>query len=380
MLFLLALGIALPARAQPVAPAIPGPAEVVAVLPFEPVGASLVEVSAATDRLQEELLETGKVVVVDRSRIEAVLKEQRLQHARCIETECAAQIGKLLNARKLVIGKITRLDDTHWQISARVVDVETARIVRAPSVLHEGTIFDFLRWGMRGLADRIAEPPDSMEVSNQPAGGGGPQPQAIAGASELQPREASPPPAQPKGDSAVSVSKPADPARAPRSGWAVFGGIVSRSGTLRRDQGGKISYGATGIEVGGAYHWAISPHWTVGVIVAGGGGDTGGEMSRYYKETDCGLRGGQVRYWSSSGAYLGVELGIYDTKFISPHDQLTMEGNGAGAVAGFRWPSGGFMDVTWTQVTLRSDRSASPSYFSGTATEERIKLSFGYQW
>lgn len=51
-----------------------GGRETVAILTFESVGASPAEVSSVTDRLQDLLLSTNKFQVVDRARIDTVLK------------------------------------------------------------------------------------------------------------------------------------------------------------------------------------------------------------------------------------------------------------------------------------------------------------------
>ncbi len=129
--------------------------ELIAVLDFDIVGGSKAEASAVTDRLREEMLKTGQVTLVDRSQIEAVLNEQALQQA-CTSSECAVQVGRILGVRRMVAGKVTKISDTLWQISAQVVDVETTETLRAETVTHEGRFLDLLLSGVSELAGKLA--------------------------------------------------------------------------------------------------------------------------------------------------------------------------------------------------------------------------------
>ena len=133
--------------------------ELVAVLDFEAVGASKVEADAMTDRLREELLKSGRFTLVDRTQMKAVLDEQALQQTGCTSQECAVQVGKVLGVRKLVSGKITKLSDTQWLLSAQMVDVETSQTLRAESIRHQGDYFSMLDVGIVQLAAKLATPP-----------------------------------------------------------------------------------------------------------------------------------------------------------------------------------------------------------------------------
>ena len=152
----LALGAPAP-RAQPAGGGKPSAPtkELIAVLDFEIVGGSKAEASAVTDRLREEMLKTGQVTLVDRSQIEAVLNEQALQQA-CTSSECAVQVGRILGVRRMVAGKVTKISDKLWQISAQVVDVETTETLRAETVTFEGRYLDLLLTGVSELAAKLA--------------------------------------------------------------------------------------------------------------------------------------------------------------------------------------------------------------------------------
>lgn len=159
--FLLAIGLTTPVSAQPANPA-PAPSgksssgkELIAVLDLDAVGSSKTEASAMSDRLREELLKTGKYTLVDRQQMEAVLGEQAFQQAGCTSAECAVKVGKVLGARKLVTGRVTKIDDQHWLLSANIIDVETAETLRSESLPHEGPYFSMLVTGIHTLALRL---------------------------------------------------------------------------------------------------------------------------------------------------------------------------------------------------------------------------------
>jgi formylglycine-generating enzyme required for sulfatase activity len=139
------------------------PKELVAVLPFAAVGASPAEASAGTDRMQEELLATGRFTIVDRSQIDAVLNEQALQQTGCTGTDCTIKVGRILGVKQLVSGKVTKLDNTHWLISSSMIDAESAETLRAVSIDYEGAYFRLLSDGMPILAAKVAGlPPPSV--------------------------------------------------------------------------------------------------------------------------------------------------------------------------------------------------------------------------
>ena len=52
---------------------------------------------------------------------------------------------KVLGVAKIVTGKIAKLDRSTWQVSALLIDVESAETIRAESVLHQGRLIGLLR-------------------------------------------------------------------------------------------------------------------------------------------------------------------------------------------------------------------------------------------
>lgn len=116
----------------------------VAVLSFDYGGKD-----AGLDPLREGLAQMlisdvpafASVNVVERVRLKAVLEEQKLGRSGKIDPATAARVGKLLGARVLVLGNYFDLGAS-MRLDARVVEVETGKIVRAVGV--NGASNDFL--------------------------------------------------------------------------------------------------------------------------------------------------------------------------------------------------------------------------------------------
>lgn len=142
--------------------------DLIAVMDFENVGASKTQASALTDRVREELLRSGSFTLVDRAQMDNVLKEQATQQTGCTSQECAVQVGKILGVRKLVTGRITKVDENLWLLSAQIIDVETAETMKAESVQHEGTFAQMLAGGAVNLAGKLAAGRPAQQVA-QPA-------------------------------------------------------------------------------------------------------------------------------------------------------------------------------------------------------------------
>jgi TolB-like protein len=100
----------------------------VAVLDLAATGVSRDLAIMATDFLRGELHNTGKFIIVERGQVDKVLGEQGFQQTGCTESDCAVEIGKLLNARWILIGTVGKIG-TKVAISARIVDVENGSVL-----------------------------------------------------------------------------------------------------------------------------------------------------------------------------------------------------------------------------------------------------------
>ena len=82
-----------------------------------------------TDRLRTELFNTGRFLIMERERVEDILREQGLQQAGCVASECAIEVGHLIGVEQMVLGSVNRLGSI-YTISLRLVNVQSAAVER----------------------------------------------------------------------------------------------------------------------------------------------------------------------------------------------------------------------------------------------------------
>ncbi|HPG39767.1 MAG TPA: CsgG/HfaB family protein [bacterium] len=99
----------------------------IAVLNFEAKNLSQESADAVADILSTELFNTNRFDVIERQAILRILSEQELQMTGVTDMSQAAEIGKILNAEKIMIGSVSRLGQTYI-INTRLVDVETGAL------------------------------------------------------------------------------------------------------------------------------------------------------------------------------------------------------------------------------------------------------------
>jgi len=154
----LALGLSSPAAADRL--------PTVAVLYFDYDGKSeelTVLRKGLTQMLVSDLSDVDGVDLVERGRLQDLLEEQDLARSKRFDKSTALRVGKLLGARFLVLGRYFDLLGT-LRVDARVVEVETGRVVRG--VGGSGKMDDFLAveqklaGDLRGvLASALPPPP-----------------------------------------------------------------------------------------------------------------------------------------------------------------------------------------------------------------------------
>ena len=128
-----------------------GQAITIAVMDFDGFGISQMEAIALTNRLRNELFRLGAFEVVDRGMMENILTEQDFQLTGCTSNECLVEVGRLLGAKQMMGGSISKVGNT-FSVSARLVDVETGRLLAVSDYDLKAEIDDMLTTGMRVVA------------------------------------------------------------------------------------------------------------------------------------------------------------------------------------------------------------------------------------
>jgi len=120
----------------------------IAVLSFEAKNVNQETADAVADILHTELFNTNRFEVIERQAINKILEEQKLQMTGITDMSQAAEIGKMLNVEKILIGSVNRLGQTYI-INTRLVGVETGALELAENTKSQG--------GEDGLPAAIAQ-------------------------------------------------------------------------------------------------------------------------------------------------------------------------------------------------------------------------------
>lgn len=99
----------------------------IAVMELEGNGVSKADLGGLSNRLRTELFKTGKFNVIERSRVDEILKEQGFQQTGCTNATCAVEVGQLIGVEKIVVGNVDKVGEI-YSIDIRMVDVGTAQI------------------------------------------------------------------------------------------------------------------------------------------------------------------------------------------------------------------------------------------------------------
>jgi len=122
---------------------------------FIAVGVTNDEASALSDRLRLELFNTMSFTVVERAMMEQILKEQGFQQSGCTTNECIVEVGRLIGVEQIAGGSISKIGST-YSVSARIVSVETGKILKTATYDFRGEIDDLLISGMKQIAIQLA--------------------------------------------------------------------------------------------------------------------------------------------------------------------------------------------------------------------------------
>ncbi|HWR81761.1 MAG TPA: CsgG/HfaB family protein [Candidatus Deferrimicrobium sp.] len=81
------------------------------------------------DFFEHDFRKISAIKVVERDKINFVLKEHELQKSGAVDETTAVRAGKILGARFMVFGSITQLDPSNTRMVVKVVSVETSEII-----------------------------------------------------------------------------------------------------------------------------------------------------------------------------------------------------------------------------------------------------------
>jgi TolB-like protein len=126
----------------------------IAVLDFEGDGVSQSETRTLTNRLRDEIFNTGIYIVLERGKMDEVLKEQGFQQTGCVTSECAVEVGNMLGVQQMIGGSIGKVGNI-YTVSARVIDVQTGKVLKSANYDHKGDIGQLLIKGMKAVVQQL---------------------------------------------------------------------------------------------------------------------------------------------------------------------------------------------------------------------------------
>jgi TolB-like protein len=139
----------------------------IAVMDFSTTGGlSKQETVTLGTRLSSMLVKTNAFIVLERGKMEEILQEQGFQQSGCTTTECAVEVGKMVNVQKMVSGSFGKVGRT-YTIDLSVIDVQTAQIEKSFFQDYKGEI-DGLLDIMQDIANQIAGMVSTKPVPPKP--------------------------------------------------------------------------------------------------------------------------------------------------------------------------------------------------------------------
>lgn len=107
--------------------------QTIAVLDLETKGLDESAGKILSDKLREDLLATGRFLVMERSEMVDIMKEHGLQQSgACSDDGCLSNMGKMLGVEKMVAGSMGKLGK-RTLISVRLFDINTGKIEKTVS-------------------------------------------------------------------------------------------------------------------------------------------------------------------------------------------------------------------------------------------------------
>ncbi len=142
-----------------------GDRKIIAVLYFEDnsEGKALTPLKKGiADMLISDLSNVAMLRVVERARLEELLKEQKMSQTKLADPATAQQIGKMLGAEAILLGSYFGMMGT-LRIDARILNVETGEVIKSEGV--DGSQSDFMQL-QKKLAWKLIRSLDVKYVEN----------------------------------------------------------------------------------------------------------------------------------------------------------------------------------------------------------------------
>lgn len=105
----------------------------IAVLTFSMADStsSVKEGAVIAERITTQLIKVGSLEIIERSQLEKVLHELKMENSGLVSPSDAKSVGKILGADAIVTGTLVKMKDGKVEINARLISTQDARAVAA---------------------------------------------------------------------------------------------------------------------------------------------------------------------------------------------------------------------------------------------------------
>jgi len=127
----------------------------VAVLPFDNKGASRDLGDIIFDKMITALFNKGRFIVIERSKLETIMKEQQLGASGILDASSAAELGRGLGVDAIILGSVAATSGGSISLDARAIDTETAAIIVAHDSYSSRSDQQSVKQAVEYLADKF---------------------------------------------------------------------------------------------------------------------------------------------------------------------------------------------------------------------------------
>ncbi|MDH3328017.1 MAG: CsgG/HfaB family protein [Desulfobulbaceae bacterium] len=108
----------------------------IAILPFDQQGNGSYQGEIIHDQLLDSFIEQARFKIVERKKIESILRELKLSSTDLVDPDEAAKLGKIVAAQSMLAGTVIEAPDS-VEIIGRLIDTETSTILASNDIFGE---------------------------------------------------------------------------------------------------------------------------------------------------------------------------------------------------------------------------------------------------
>lgn len=144
----------------------------VAVMTLHGSGVSETDSKFLTERLVIELQRAGVFEVMERDKMDDILREQGFQQTgACDETACLVEAGRLLPVEKMIGGSVGKVGNV-YSAQIRLIDLLTGKVEKTATRDYRGELEHLLTAGMRESAEELSGKRAQQTQAAAPAAAG----------------------------------------------------------------------------------------------------------------------------------------------------------------------------------------------------------------